>query len=270
MLRWLRRLRTYVSLSLCWSLCTAPMAKSKTAVLQAVLIIKLVSLKETAMLISSTCRSPTTSYSWVRWCCPSRRISDDSTAGALILSERAASIKISKSYTIIKSFVLQIRLDWYLWGYEDIMPVCVNAMQGENARGVYNELAVHWNKKQILELCFTTYFPMDAFMQQEFNTAVATMNVKPTSSFMMHIYIHGHAEFIRSQVQILVNNVILLIIRAAATKRERILHWISRPQAAQYTTPSLPHSSPQMCTAYVSSYFNQFPWSSCAREALRQ
>ncbi len=86
--------------------------------------------KRDQSLVCRTCRSPTASYSWVRWCCPSRRISDDSTAGALILSERAASIKINKSYTIIKSFVLQIRLDWYLWGYEDIMPVCANAMQG--------------------------------------------------------------------------------------------------------------------------------------------
>lgn len=121
--------------------------------------------------------------SWVRWYSPSRRISDDSTAGgARILSERAASIKMNKSYTILqvanKAGLVFMRMSC---PYSD-------AIQGENARGVYNWLGVHWNTKQLLELCIATYLPRTAFMQQEFNTAVATMNMKPTSSFIMHIF----------------------------------------------------------------------------------
>ena len=77
---------------------------------------------------------------------------------------------------------------------------------------------------------------MAAFMQQEFNIAVATMNVKPTSSFMMHIFIHGYAEFIQSQVKIVVNNALLLIIRAATKERKIIALTISTSSSSIYYT----------------------------------
>ena len=79
---------------------------------------------------------------------------------------------------------------------------------------------------------------MAAFMQQEFNIAVATMNVKPTSSFMMHIFIHGYAEFIQSQVKIVVNNALLLIIRAATKERKIIALTISTSSSSIYYTLS--------------------------------
>ena len=79
---------------------------------------------------------------------------------------------------------------------------------------------------------------MTAFMQQEFNTAVSTMNVKPTSSVMMHIS-HFHPRVRRifqSQVKIVVNNALLLIIRAATKERKIIALTISTSSSSIYYT----------------------------------
>jgi hypothetical protein len=89
---------------------------------------------------------------------------------------------------------------------------------------------------------------MTAFMQQEFNTAVATMNVKPTSSVMMHIFIHGYAEFIQS-------NALLLIIRAATKERKIIALTISTSSSSIYYTLFfiIPLLKSAQLTAYASS-----------------
>ena len=51
-----------------------------------------------------------------------------------------------------------------------------------------------------------------------------------------HILIHGYAEFTRSQVQILVKNVLLLIIRAASKERQIMALTISTSSNLIYYT----------------------------------